>query len=93
MQMILMGWFAIKPELIKPSVPQKEHLANSVDPDQMPLNVASDQGLHCVYEMQEFLWNMVTIKINQTHPVLEMDWSKDWRWKSPLGINGLKWTC
>ena len=52
--MTLMGSFTIKPELIKPRVPQKGHLADSVDPDQMPQNVASDQGLHSVHEMQEF---------------------------------------
>ena len=26
----------------------REAFANSVDPDQMPQNVASDQGLHCL---------------------------------------------
>ena len=29
--------------------------ANSVDADQMPQNVASDQGLHCLPIMQQFL--------------------------------------
>ena len=38
-------------------------LANSVDPDQMPQNAASDQGLHC---LQKFLQNMVVIKTKQT---------------------------
>ena len=28
--------------------PKKCTLANSADPDQMPHNVASDQGLHCL---------------------------------------------
>ena len=28
-------------------------LANSVDPDQMPQNAASDQGLHCLLKLQE----------------------------------------
>ena len=28
-------------------------LANSADPDQMPQNVASDQGLHCLLKLQE----------------------------------------
>ena len=28
-------------------------LANSVDPDQTPQNAASDQGLHCLLELQE----------------------------------------
>ena len=29
--------------------------ANSKDPDQMPQNVASDQGLHCLPFIQQFL--------------------------------------
>ena len=29
--------------------------ANSVDPDQMPQNVASDQSLHCLPLIQQFL--------------------------------------
>ena len=62
-----MGWFAIKPELIKPRVPQKGHLDDSVDPDQMPQTSASVQGPHPVHEMQEFVWNMVSMKINQTY--------------------------
>ena len=28
---------------------------NSADPDQMPQNVASDQGLHCLSLIQQFL--------------------------------------
>ena len=28
-------------------------LANSADPDQMPQNAASDQGLHCLLKLQE----------------------------------------
>ena len=28
-------------------------LANSADPDQMPQNVASDQGLHCLIKLRE----------------------------------------
>ena len=28
--------------------PVKGYLANSADPDQMPQNAASDQGLHCL---------------------------------------------
>ena len=28
--------------------PERGTLANIVDPDQMPHNVASDQGLHCL---------------------------------------------
>ena len=27
--------------------------ANSADPDQMPQNVMSDQGLHCLLKIQE----------------------------------------
>ena len=29
--------------------------ANSVDPDEMPQNVASHQGLHCLPLIQQFL--------------------------------------
>ena len=29
--------------------------ANSIDPDQMPKNVASDQGLYCLPHIQHFL--------------------------------------
>ena len=29
--------------------------ANSVDPDEMPQNVASQQGLHCLLLIQQFL--------------------------------------
>ena len=28
-------------------------LANSADPDQMPQDAASDQGLHCLLKLQE----------------------------------------
>ena len=28
--------------------PKRSTLANNADPDQMPHNVASDQGLHCL---------------------------------------------
>ena len=28
-------------------------LANSADPDQMPQNMASDQGLHCLLKLHE----------------------------------------
>ena len=29
--------------------------ANSADPDQMPQNVASDQGLHCLLKLQDVM--------------------------------------
>ena len=32
-----------------------EQLANRVDPDQTLQNAASDQGLHCLHSIQEFL--------------------------------------
>ena len=38
----------------------KGTLANSVDPDQMPQNAASDQGLRCLHLGKEFLFNMAT---------------------------------
>ena len=28
-------------------------MANSTDPDQMPQNMVSDQGLHCLLKLQE----------------------------------------
>ena len=34
---------------------EKGTLANSVAPHQMPQNAASDQSLHCLHQMQEFL--------------------------------------
>ena len=34
--------------------PLNRELANSADPDQMPQNVASDQGLHCLQIVQQF---------------------------------------
>ena len=34
---------------------ERQAWANSVDPDQMPQNVASDQGLHCLPFIQQFL--------------------------------------
>ena len=33
-------------------------LANSADPDQMPQNVASDQGQHCLLKLQELKGEM-----------------------------------
>ena len=47
------------PELLQvlylPKVPysDKQALANSVDPDQMPQNAESDQGLHCFPVIQQ----------------------------------------
>ena len=39
-----------------PQRPLKGTLANSVDPDQTPHhNAASDQGLHCLHYIQDFL--------------------------------------
>ena len=51
-------------------------LANSVDPDQTPQNAASDQGLHFLHLVQEFLLNMVVTETNQTPLLLEIDQSK-----------------
>ena len=36
-------------------LPQNGTLAKNVAPDQTPQNEASDQGLHCLHLMQEFL--------------------------------------
>ena len=46
----------------KPRDPIKGTLANSVDQDQTPQNVVSDQGLHCLYLVQKFLLNMIIKK-------------------------------
>ena len=35
--------------------PIKGTLTNSVDADQTPRSAASDQGLHCLRQLQEFL--------------------------------------
>ena len=37
--------------------------ANSADPDQTPQIAASDRGLHCMHEIQEFLKSMLIIKL------------------------------
>ena len=76
MQMILMGALAIKPEFIKPSLPQKGYLANSVDPDQM-LQMWQLIRVFTVYMKCRNFYETVTIKFNKTHPILEMDRSKD----------------
>ena len=34
--------------------------ANSVDPDQIPQYVASDQGLHCLHNIKKFLQYKLT---------------------------------
>ena len=39
---------------ISPKYTDSQVRANSVDPDQMPQNVASDQGLHCLLCIQQF---------------------------------------
>ena len=41
------------------------------DPDQTPHDAASDQGLHCLHEIQEFLKYIVTIKTNQIRLILK----------------------
>ena len=33
---------------------ERNTFANSVDPDQMPQNAASDQGLHCLSYIQQY---------------------------------------
>ena len=37
--------------------------ANSADPDQMPQNAASEHGLHCLLELQEFIGSMKQSKV------------------------------
>ena len=53
----------------------KGPLANGVDPDQMPHNAASDQGLHCLHQKHEFFIKHNN-KTDQTSSMLEMDQSK-----------------
>ena len=38
----------------KPKYWDRQASANSVDPDHMPQNVASDQGLHCLPLIQQY---------------------------------------
>ena len=38
-----------------PYVFEQRDLRNSVDPDEMPQNAASHQGLHCLLLIQQFL--------------------------------------
>ena len=38
--------------------------ANSVDPDQMPQNAESDQGLHCLPLIQQYFKTLVGSKID-----------------------------
>ena len=33
-------------------IPPKGQLANRADPEKMPQNAASDQGLHCLHQIQ-----------------------------------------
>ena len=42
----------------------KQPWTNSVDPDQMPQNVASDQGLHFLPLIQQFLDASVSSQMN-----------------------------
>ena len=65
--------------------PIKGTLVNSVDPDQ----AATDQDLHCLRQIQEFLLNVVILKSNPIHLILEMDLPKELKQKSPFGITGL----
>ena len=38
-----------------PKFRDRQAWENSAEPDQTPLNVASDQGLHCLPLMQQYL--------------------------------------
>ena len=46
-------------------VSTKGTLANSGDPDHMPQNAASDQGLHCLHLVKKFVL-IIIIKTNLT---------------------------
>ena len=47
--------FCLKTHSIYSKYLDRQTLANSVDSDQMTQNVASDQGLHCLPLIQQFL--------------------------------------
>ena len=42
----------------------RQALANSVEPDQMPQNVASDQGLHCLMLFWYYFRHIIDSKMN-----------------------------
>ena len=48
--------------------PIKGTLTNIADPDQTPQNAASDQGLHCLHYIQEFLQNIAIVKNKPDSP-------------------------
>ena len=50
-----------------PGVPYKGTLANSVDPDQTPQNAASDQGQHCLHNIQECMQHITIVKLARHH--------------------------
>ena len=58
---------------IYPKCLDRQACANSVDPDQMPQNVASDQGLHCFSLLQQ-LFGHVNWYFNRLVQVLEQVW-------------------
>ena len=43
----------------KPKYWDRQAYANSVDPDQTPLNAASDQGLHCLLLVQQYFKHII----------------------------------
>ena len=47
---------------IHPKYIDRQDFAISVDPDQMPLNVASDQALHCLPHIQQFFRYQQVVK-------------------------------
>ena len=52
-------------------------LASNGDPDQTPQSAASDHGLHCLHQIQKFLYNMIHVII-QTNLTFNC-----WRWHGP----------
>ena len=55
-------------------------MANSADPDQMPQNVASDQGLYCWHKGISIKNKIETKKYNR-HPL-------NWKWACPINKDG-----
>ena len=63
--------------------------ANSAEPDQMPHNVASDQGLHCLLTGFS-IKNRIKAQNGPNTLKRQMDLSNIYLWKSPPVYNGFK---
>ena len=59
-----------------PGILLKGTLANSVDPDQIPQNATSDQGLHCLHTGIS-VQNRIRMNKSTRHP-LNWQWTSKW---------------